>query len=142
LKFLRKIDRETPKDKALHLIADDYATHKHPAAQEWLAQDSRFNMHYTPTSASWLNMVERFFRDLAEKRLRRGVFTGVPQLVAAIDEYIAHTTSNPSHSSGPRAHAMSCRSHSRQQPLNFQTECITTSNGSSWRTLLFPGGRP
>jgi transposase len=63
LKFLRKIDRETPKDKTLHLIADNYATHKHPAVQQWLAKHPRFNMHFTPTSASWLNMVERFFRD-------------------------------------------------------------------------------
>jgi transposase len=61
LKFLRKIDRETPKDKALHLIADNYATHKHPVVQEWLAKHPRIQMHFTPTSASWLNMVERFF---------------------------------------------------------------------------------
>jgi transposase len=69
LKFLRKIDRETPKDKTLHLIADNYATHKHPVVQEWLAKHPRFNMHFTPTSASWLNMVERFFRDITVNRL-------------------------------------------------------------------------
>ena len=95
LKFLKQIDRETPKDKTLHLIADNYATHKHPAVQEWLAKHPRFNMHFTPTSASWLNMVERFFRDLTTERLRRGVFTSVPQLVAAIDEYVAHHNTNP-----------------------------------------------
>jgi transposase len=95
LKFLRKIDRETPKDKTLHLIADNYATHKHPAVQQWLAKHPRFNMHFTPTSASWLNMVERFFRDLTTERLRRGVFTSVPDLVAAIDEYVAHHNHNP-----------------------------------------------
>ena len=95
LKFLRQIDRETPKDKTLHLIADNYATHKHPAVQEWLARHPRFNMHFTPTSASWLNMVERFFRDISENRLRRGVFTSVPDLVAAIDEYVAHHNANP-----------------------------------------------
>jgi transposase len=95
LKFLRKIDRETPKDKALHLIADNYATHKHPTVQGWLAKHPRFTMHFTPTSASWLNMVERFFRDLTDKRLRRGVFTSVPELVAAIDAYIAHHNTNP-----------------------------------------------
>jgi transposase len=95
LKFLRKIDRETPKDKTLHLIADNYATHKHPAVQEWLAKHPRFEMHFTPTSASWLNMVERFFRDITTERLRRGVFTSVPQLVQAIDEYIAHHNTNP-----------------------------------------------
>ena len=95
LKFLRKIDRETPKDKTLHLIADNYATHKHPAVQEWLAKHPRFNMHFTPTSASWLNMVERFFRDITTERLRRGVFTSVPELVTAIDEYVAHHNKDP-----------------------------------------------
>ena len=95
LKFLRQIDRETPKDKTLHLIADNYATHKHPAVQDWLVKHPRFNMHFTPTSASWLNMVERFFRDLTTERLRRGVFTSVPELVTAIDQYVAHHNTNP-----------------------------------------------
>jgi len=95
LKFLKKIDRETPKNKTLHLIADNYATHKHPVVQEWLAKHPRFNMHFTPTSASWLNMVERFFRDITTERLRRGVFTSVPELIGAIDEYIAHHNTQP-----------------------------------------------
>ena len=95
LKFLKKIDRETPKDKTLHLIADNYATHKHPKVQEWLGKHPRFNMHFTPTSASWLNMVERFFRDISENRLRRGVFTSVPELVTAIEEYVAHHNAKP-----------------------------------------------
>lgn len=95
LKFLTKIDRETPKDMSLHLIADNYATHKHPAVQAWLAKHPRFVMHFTPTSASWLNMVERFFRDITTERLRRGVFTSVPELVTAIEEYVAHHNINP-----------------------------------------------
>ncbi len=95
LKFLRQIDRQTPQAKTLHLIADNYATHKHPAVQDWLAKHPRFNMHFTPTSASWLNMVERFFRDITTKRLRRGVFTSVPELVQAIDGYIAHHNTKP-----------------------------------------------
>ena len=95
LKFLKKIDRETPKDKTLHLIADNYATHKHPVVQDWLAKHPRFHMHFTPTSASWLNMVERFFRDITTKRIRRGVFTSVPELIDAIDEYIAHHNTKP-----------------------------------------------
>ncbi len=95
LQFLRKIDRETPKDKDLHLICDNYATHKHPKVQAWLGKHPRFQMHFTPTSASWLNMVERFFRDISENQLRRGVFTSVPELVAAIDNYIAHHNINP-----------------------------------------------
>ena len=95
LKFLKKIDRETPKDKMLHLIADNYATHKHPVVQAWLDKHPRFHMHFTPTSASWLNMVERFFRDITTERLRRGVFTSVSELIGAIDEYIAHHNTKP-----------------------------------------------
>jgi len=95
LKFLRQIDRETPKEKMLHLIADNYATHKHPSVQAWLEKHPRFVMHFTPTSASWLNMVERFFRDITTERLRRGVFTCVPVLISAIDEYVAHHNTNP-----------------------------------------------
>ena len=95
LTFLRQIDRETPKGKELHLICDNYATHKHPKVKEWLAKHPRFTVHFTPTSASWLNMVERFFRDISENRLRRGVFTSVPELTAAIEEYIAVHNENP-----------------------------------------------
>ncbi len=95
LKFLRQIERETPKDKTLHLIADNYATHKHPVVPQWLAKHPRFVMHFTPTSASWLNMVERFFRDITVNRLRRWGFASVPKLVAAIDEYVARHNTNP-----------------------------------------------
>ena len=95
LTFLKKIDRETPKEKTLHLIADNYATHKHPVVQAWLEKHPRFKMHFTPTSASWLNMVERFFRDITTERLRRGVFTSVPELIGAIDEYISHHNTKP-----------------------------------------------
>jgi transposase len=95
LKFLKQIDRETPKNKTLHLIADNYATHKHPAVRQWLAKHPRFHVHFTPTSASWLNMVERFFRDLTMERLHRGVFRSVPELITAIDEYLAHHNEQP-----------------------------------------------
>lgn len=95
LDFLRQIDRETPKDKELHLICDNYATHKHPTVLAWLEKHPRFHMHFTPTSASWLNMVERFFRSLSTDRLERGVFKSVPELIAAIDEYIALHNENP-----------------------------------------------
>jgi transposase len=84
LKFLKQIDRETPKDQEIHLIADNYSTHKHPIVLRWLARHQRFQVHFTPTSASWLNMVERFFRDLTEKKLSRGVFHSVPDLEATI----------------------------------------------------------
>ena len=95
LTFLKQIDRETPTGKTLHLIADNYATHKHPVVQRWLDKHPRFHMHFTPTSASWLNMVERFFRDITENRLRRGVFTSVPELIAAIDQYVTHHNTSP-----------------------------------------------
>lgn len=95
LTFLRQIDRETPQDKTLHLVCDNYATHKHPNVKEWLAKHPRFHVHFTPTSASWLNMVERFFRDITTERLRDGVFRSVPELTAAIKEYIAMHNKNP-----------------------------------------------
>jgi len=95
LKFLNKIDRETPKEKKLHLSVDNYATHKHPVVKAWLDKHPRFVMHFTPTSASWLNMVEHFFRDITTQRLRRGVFTSVPELIEAINAYIGHHNIKP-----------------------------------------------
>ena len=95
LKFLRVIDRGTPKEKSIHLIADNYSTHKHPNVQRWLSRHRRFHVHFTPTSSSWLNMVERFFRDLTQNRLRRGVFHDVEELIGAIAEYIDKHNENP-----------------------------------------------
>ena len=95
LKFLRLIDKQTPPEKELHLIADNYATHKHPAVQRWLSQHPRFHMHFTPTSASWLNMVERFFRDITQNRLKRDCFASVDQLITAIDNYLAKHNREP-----------------------------------------------
>jgi transposase len=95
LDFLRQINRETPKDKELHLVCDNYATHKHPKVKEWLEKHPRFHVHFTPTSASWLNMVERFFRSISMDRLDRGIFRSVPELITAIDEYIAVHNQNP-----------------------------------------------
>ena len=95
IKFLRLIDLATPAGKQLHLIVDNYATHKHPKVQRWLKRHKRFHMHFTPTSSSWLNMVERFFRDLTVQRLRRGVFRDVMELVDAIYAYIDHHNQNP-----------------------------------------------
>jgi len=95
LKFLRVIDDVTPSDKELHLIADNYATHKHPKVQKWLARHPRFHVYFTPTSSSWLNMVERFFRDLTEQRLRRGIFRDVEELIMAMGDYIDKHNDNP-----------------------------------------------
>ena len=96
LKFLKLIDASTPADKDLHLIVDNYATHKHPKVKSWLGWHPRFHIHLTPTSASWLNMVERFFRDITTKRLRRGVFHSVEELIGAIEAYIASYNNAPS----------------------------------------------
>lgn len=95
LKFLRVIDQVTPEGKEIYLIADNYATHKHPKVQKWLARHRRFHVYFTPTSSSWLNMVERFFRDLTQNRLRRGIFRDVEELITAIGDYIDHHNSNP-----------------------------------------------
>jgi transposase len=95
LRFLRRIDAETPKHLDLHLIADNYATHKHAEVQAWLKRHKRFHMHFTPTSASWLNQVERFFGLITEDRIRRGVFRSVPELVAAIHDYLEHHNADP-----------------------------------------------
>ena len=95
LKFLKKIDKETPKDLDLHLIADNYGAHKTPRVQAWLKKHPRFTMHFTPTSSSWLNMVERFFNELTTKRLRRGVFRSVAELEKAILDFIDKHNENP-----------------------------------------------
>lgn len=95
LKFLKKIDRETPGDLDLHLIVDNYATHKHESVKKWLSKHPRFHIHFTPTSSSWLNLVERWFRELTDKCLRRASFTSVEQLVDAITNYIRTTNESP-----------------------------------------------
>ena len=95
LKFLSRIDYVVPDGKHIHMIVDNYATHKHPKVQRWLARNPRFHMHSTPTGRSWLNMVELFFRDLAENGLRCCAFRSVEGLIAAIDAYIDHRNENP-----------------------------------------------
>lgn len=95
LKFLRTIDREVPQGLQIHLILDNYATHKHANVKAWLAKHPRFHLHFIPTSSSWLNQVERWFRDLTDKALRRGVFPSVPDLIASIQEYIDTHNNDP-----------------------------------------------
>jgi transposase len=95
LKFLRAIDRATPKGLDLHLIADNYATHKHPTVKAWLVKHPRFHMHFTPTSASWLNQVERFFAQITDKRIRRGVFKSLGELESAIMNYLDQHNAQP-----------------------------------------------
>jgi len=91
IRFLNKINRETPAEQQMHLIVDNYATHKHPKVREWLERHPRFQFHFTPTSASWLNAVEGFFAKLTKQRLERGVFKGIVDLQTAINRYLAET---------------------------------------------------
>ena len=95
LKFLKQIDAETPPDLDLHLILDNYATHKHPTVLKWLKKHPRFHLHFTPTSSSWLNVIERWFRDITQNRIRNGVFRSVAELEQAIRDYIAHHNAHP-----------------------------------------------
>jgi len=95
LRFLKKVDRETPAALDLHLIVDNYATHKHAAVERWLLRHPRIHLHFTPTSASWLNLVERFFAELTQKRLRRGVFKTVRELERAIYGYLEQRNNDP-----------------------------------------------
>jgi transposase len=95
LRFLRTIDRNTPKSLDLHLVIDNYATHKHPKIKAWLARHKRFHLHFTPTSASWLNQVERFFALITADAIRRGAFSSVAELEATIEAYLENHNANP-----------------------------------------------
>jgi len=95
IQFLKLIDRETAPDLDLHLIVDNYSTHKHPKVTQWLARHPRFHIHFIPTSSSWLNLIERWFRDLTVERIRRGAFRSVAQLIQAIMDYIDGHNQDP-----------------------------------------------
>ena len=95
IKFLKTIDAQTPADLDLHLIVDNYSTHKHPKVQSWLKRHKRFHLHFIPTSSSWLNLIERWFRNITHDRIRRGVFRSVPELEQAIRDYIDQHNANP-----------------------------------------------
>ena len=94
-KFLRQIDHAIPPELDVHLILDNYGTHMHPKVKSWLAKHRRFHLHFTPTSSSWLNLVERWFRELTEKCIRLGAFANVPELIAAIEEFLAASNAEP-----------------------------------------------
>jgi transposase len=95
LRFLKQIDREAPKDLALHLIVDNYATHKHAVVRAWLAKRPRFVVHFTPTGSSWMNLVERFFAELTGDVIRHGSFNSVRELVRDINTYLEQRNSEP-----------------------------------------------
>ena len=95
IRFLKHIDEGTPNHLDLHLIVDNYSTHKHAQVKFWLKRHPRFHLHFIPTSSSWLNMVERWFREITDKRIRRGSFHNVPVLIKAINEYVENHNQNP-----------------------------------------------
>ena len=95
LAFLRRIERIVPKSRDVHLVLDNYATHKTPEVKAWLEKHARFKLHFTPTSASWLNLVERFFAAITTRQIRRGSYTSVDDLETAIYEYLAHHNAKP-----------------------------------------------
>ena len=95
IRFLDTVEAQVAARKAIHAIVDNYATHKHPKVQKWLARHPRFHMHFVPTSSSWLNIVERWFRDLTTRRIRRDSFRSVDALVQTIETYIAHHNADP-----------------------------------------------
>ena len=95
IRFLQLIDSKAPADMQLHLIVDNYGTHKHPHVQAWLKRHPRFQLHFTPTSSSWLNLVERWFREITDKRIRRGSFKNVQMLITTIQQYIDTHNQNP-----------------------------------------------
>ena len=95
LAFLKTIDKQVPNGLQIHLILDNYATHKHPNVHTWLSKHPRFHLHFTPTSSSWLNMVEAFFGRLTDKAIRRGIFHNVPSLIDAIETYLAAHNQDP-----------------------------------------------
>ena len=95
LKFLEEVDRQIPTASAVHIVMDNYGTHKTPKVKRWFARHPRYHLHFTPTSASWLNQVERFFAEITQRRIRRGTFTHVRELEQAIQDYLQHHNENP-----------------------------------------------
>ena len=95
IRFLQLINVQTPSDRELHLIVDNYGTHKHVRVKAWLKRHPRFHLHFIPTSSSWLNMVERWFREITDKRICRGSFKSVPDLIDAIMKYLENHNQNP-----------------------------------------------
>jgi transposase len=118
IRFLKKIDAETPQHVALHLIVDNYGTHKHPRVNQWLRRHPRVHLHFTSLSISWLTMVERWFRELTVKRIRRGSFQSVPELVTAISDYLN------GHNQQPRAFVWTATAESILAKINKSKEAL------------------
>ena len=118
INFLNKLNEETPEGKELHLIVDNYATHKHPKVKAWLKRHQRFHFHFIPTSSSWLNLVERWFRELTDKRIRRGTFLNVKCLIDVINDFIAK------HNHKPKAFVWSASVNKIMSKINKIKICI------------------
>ena len=117
IRFLNAVEAEVPAGKMVHVILDNYATHKHPKVRDWLDRHPRFVFHFTPTSCSWLNAVENFFAKLTRRRLRRGVFRSIVDLQAAINRFVDEANQTPNPSSGPPIPTKS------SPPSNAGTKC-------------------
>jgi len=120
LHFLNRIDAETSPNMDLHLIVDNSSTHKSPPVKRWLQRHPRFHLHFTPTSSSWLNMIERWFREITEKRIRRGTFTSVPELITAIEEYVRI------HNQAPRPFVWTKTANTILRKINHCKEALGT----------------
>jgi len=128
IRFLNLIDRSTPKGKQIHLICDNYATHKHSKVKAWLKRHRRFHFHFTPTSASWLNMVERFFRNLTVNTIREGAFQNVKDLIRTIESHITHHDKNhkPFIWTATATDILEKVKRGRENILNMQSDCRAT----------------
>ncbi len=139
LQFLKKLDRQTDKALAVHVIVDNYATHQHPQVKDWLGKHPHFHLHFTPTSAAWVNLVEPFFRDLTEERIRRGVFRSVEELKAAIMEYLEHRNANPKpYHWTAKPDAMSYRQFWCMCSLNQAAICCSSSASAGGSSTAIP----
>ncbi len=122
LAFLDKIDRGTPRRQEIHLILDNYGTHKHPTVKAWQDAHPRFHVHFTPTGASWLNLVERWFAEITRKRIRRGTFRSVPALIAAIRVYVRE------HNKHPRPFIWTATAATIMRKINHCKEALETGH--------------
>ena len=137
LRFLRKIERSVASELDIHVILDNYATHKHPAVRAWLDKHPRVHFHFIPTSSSWLNLVERFFSELTTRQLKRLAVTSVDQLIEAINHYIDRRNDNPT----PFVWTRLCTIHHRQgqqSERDFGYTALADETSTSWRANDYP----
>ena len=123
------------RDRLEALIADNYATHKHPKVKAWLARHPRFHMHFTPTSASWLNLVERFFAEITRKRIRRGVFHSVADLQRAINDFLEH------HNAEPKPFVWTASASSIIAKVNRGKQALDSQHWMARKVIEWPSNR-